>query len=364
MVEFHVPARYCPLHPSRPHPAQEHLESRALDWLAAQGLFTAPEIRRKAEATKSHILVGQVTPDAPTDLVQPGVDWAYLMFLFDDLRTDLGPTATSTGKLMNWLHDWTELLARPDHLPHGASADPLMNAFAALSRRVRDCTLPQLWRRWVEVHRDFSWGALWESARRTTGAPTSFDDFLAVRARLAGSALPLISAEIACGLSVPEPERHHPLVRAAVEAAWTLIGLDDDIYSLPKETLQAVESGREPSAEPSAVPLLQREHHCDTATAVALLTGYRDRIMHLLLRLRHRADQAGLARDTLAYLDLALLEVRVDAIDWPPLVPRYTDPVGTPPQPIRLVWGELTNRPPKTDTPLAYPSVSWWWDHL
>lgn len=65
-----------------------------------------------------------------------------------------------------------------------------------------------------------------------------------------------------------------------------MVGLDDDIYSLPKEGLEAAEAGRDPDAEPSAVPIIKRELRCDTATAVNQLVDYRDRIMLLLIRLR------------------------------------------------------------------------------
>uniref|UniRef100_A0AAU2K048 Terpene synthase family protein n=1 Tax=Streptomyces sp. NBC_00049 TaxID=2903617 RepID=A0AAU2K048_9ACTN len=365
MVEFRVPPRYCPLPPSTPHPAQETLEKQALGWLAAQHLFTQPGVRERAADTKSHILIAQITPDAPIDRTQPGVDWAYLMFLFDDLRTDLGPTATNTADLMNWLYDWVEVLSRPDSPPPAtAGRDPLMLAFAALSRRVRACTTQELWRRWVDTHRLFCWGALWESAQRTTRTATSFDAFLSARAYLAGSPLPLLAGEIAHDLRVPEAERNHPLVRAAVEAAWMMVGLDDDIYSLPKEGLEAAEAGRDPDAEPSAVPIIKRELRCDTATAVNQLVDYRDRIMLLLIRLRERANQCRLSGDTLAYLDLALCEVRVDAIDWPPLAPRYTAPVGKSEEPIHLIWSATTDRPPSDGTALPFPAISWWWDHI
>lgn len=128
------------------------------------------------------------------------------MFLFDDLRTDLGPTATNTADLMNWLYDWVEVLSRPDSPPPAtAGRDPLMLAFAALSRRVRACTTQELWRRWVDTHRLFCWGALWESAQRTTRTATSFDAFLSARAYLAGSPCPCSPARSPTTCVSPKP---------------------------------------------------------------------------------------------------------------------------------------------------------------
>lgn len=66
------------------------------------------------------------------------------------------------------LAGWVEVVSRCD-TSSPAVNDPLLDAFATLSPRVRSCTTTSLWRRWVDAHRLISRGAMWESAQHLVG---------------------------------------------------------------------------------------------------------------------------------------------------------------------------------------------------
>ncbi|MFE0063415.1 terpene synthase family protein [Streptomyces sp. NPDC059003] len=358
-VRFEVPSLYCPLPPPRPHPDEALLEKRGLDWLESLGLFTDPINRVRAADTRSHELMARMTPDAPTELTQLGVDWAYLAFAFDDLRTDSGPSSTDTTTLRLWFEglDYasTTLDTRP--LPD----DVFYTAIADLSARIKEQTSPTLWRRWLTDNKATYWAGLWEAAHRTSGHLADFGTFLTVRPHLGLGPSTITCAEIAAGLQLPDDERHDPLVRAVTEAAWLLITLDDDLYSYPKEHWMAQQAGHDTAAEPTPIPILMREHHSTVTEATRQLAQIRDRIMAQALHLAEQITAGPYSHDTRAMIDIALTAVR-NCLDWAQHATRYTNPDGANPHAIELQWAGLTHAPPHNGRALAYPAISWWWD--
>jgi hypothetical protein len=163
----------------REHPDRALLESRGLDWIAAHGMAPDPAAQQIVADTRSHILMSWPTPHAPVPLIQLAVDWCYLFFALDDLRTDTGPTSTDTGRHMSWLYDLTYAQVVPDAPPR--SADPFYPAIADLSRRIRAATSPALWRRWVDAHWPVVWSSMWESAQRSRNLTPTFDEYLLAR---------------------------------------------------------------------------------------------------------------------------------------------------------------------------------------
>ncbi|MEU7022969.1 terpene synthase family protein [Streptomyces sp. NPDC046203] len=358
-IRFEIPPLYCPLPPPHPHPDETLLEKRGLDQLDAWGLFADPLDRVRAAATRSHELMARMTPDAPADRVQLGVDWSYLAFSFDDRRTDSGPASTDTAELCLWFAGLDYAGATLDTAP--LPDDVFYPAVADISARIQAATTPALWHRWITSTRAMASAALWEAAHRITGRPADFATFLTVRPDLGMGLGALVCAEIAAGLRVPEEERHDPLVRAVVQAAGLLITLDNDLYSFPKEDRAARLAGRDPLAEPTPVPILMREHGSTVAEAALRLTQIRDRILDRALRLAERGALRPYSDDTHALIGIALRVVS-DHLDWATRATRYTDPDGTDPDTIDLRWNGLTHTPPADDRPLPYPAVSWWWD--
>lgn len=354
---FELPPFYCPLPAGRPHPAVGQIEKNSLAWMESFGFFPTPADRRRAEATRSHELMSMLTPDAPRELVQTGADWAYLAFAFDDLRSDTGPTSTSTAVLVDWFHalDYACTTFTPP------TSDLFHNAAADLSRRIHSVTTPALWRRWLTENRQTYWAGAWECAQRTSEGPVSFDAYLAIRSYLGLAPSTLVAAEIALCLDVPEREREDPPVRAAIEATWLLIVIDDDLYSYPKEHLAAEEAGRDPLLEPTAIPILMRERNLGVTQAAAFLGDLRDRVMLRAVRLSERIAVGNYSRDTRALVDAALRSVRA-GLDWAQRAERYTNPDGRSPGAIDLRWNGITHIPPAADTPPSYPAIDWWWD--
>ncbi|MER6075939.1 terpene synthase family protein [Streptomyces sp. NPDC001817] len=359
MTKFELPPFYCPLPAPRPHPDEALLERRALDWLESLALFTDPVNRARSANTRSHELMARITPDAPADLVQFGVDWAYLAFAFDDLRTDTGPASTDTTSLRLWFEglDYAATTLDTTGLPE----DGFYTAIADLSARIKNATSPALWRRWLTDNKSTYWAGVWEAARPTTAHAVTFSGFLMIRPHLGLGPSTLTCAEVAAGLDVPEHERHDPLVRAITEAAWLLITLDDDLYSYPKEQWTAGHTDQVSPAQPIPISILMREHHITLAHAVHLLGQIRDRIMAKALTLAQRAAGRPYSSDTHIMIDTALHAVR-STLEWAQHAPRYTDPDGYHPGAIDLDWAGITHIPPATTDPLPYQAISWWWD--
>ncbi|MEU4955280.1 terpene synthase family protein [Streptomyces lavendulae] len=358
-VSFDLPPFYCPLPPPRPHPDEKLLEERALRWLESLGLFTNPANRIRCADTRSHQLMARMTPGAPTELTQLGVDWAYLAFAFDDLRTDTGPSSVDTTSLRLWFEglDYASNTLDTSSLPD----DVFYTAIASLSARIKAATTPALWRRWLADNRTTYWAGVWEAAHRSTGILADFSGFLSVRPHLGLAPSTFTCAEIAAELQVPEHERHDPLVRAVTEAAWLLITIDDDLYSHPKEHWLAQHTGHDPATEPTPIPILMRQHHLTEASATHLLGQIRDRVMTQALRLVERVARGPYSHDTQTMTDMVVNAVRA-TLDWAQHATRYTNPDGHHPDAIHLNWAGVTDAPVRDTTPLPYPAISWWWD--
>lgn len=354
---FEIPPLYCPLPPSQPHPDAALLEEAGMAWLESVIGFCSPSHRQTLADTRTHELMSRMTPDAEYERVQLAVDWGYLAFALDDLRTDTGRNTLGTGEMMNWFTAY-EYAATTRC---ATSQDRFHYAIADLSRRIQAKTTAAQWRKWVDDQRLLTFGALWESAQRTTGTPTSINTYLWVRGPLAGAQSALSSAEVVAGLHVPADERAHPVVRAALEASCLLIGLDDDIYSYPKEVWQAQQEGRTMADEPVAIPLLMREYDDSLESALTRLVELRNRIMLRLVILHERVLEGQFTHDTRTLVDIALKSVR-STLDWAVTVPRYRNPDGTLPDYISLIWAEFTEQPPRSAAPPLYPAISWWWE--
>ncbi|ETK32821.1 terpene synthase family protein [Microbispora sp. ATCC PTA-5024] len=358
-IHFDLPPFFCPLPPPAPHPEEDLLEKRSLDWLDSLGLFTDPLNRVRAADTRSHELMARITPHGSTDRVQLGVDWANLAFAFDDLRTDTGPSSADTTSLRLWFEGLDQAATQLN--TDSRSDDLFYTAIAELSARIKAHTSPALWRRWLSDNKATYWAGLWESAHHTTGAPADFNSFLAVRPHLGLGPSTLTCGEIAAELRVPEDERHDPLVRAITEAAWLLITLDDDLYSHPKECWITEQTGGDPSGEPAAIPILMREHRTTLPQAVLILSQIRDCVMAQAIQLADRASRQPYANDTHAMIDLALGAVR-STLEWAQHAPRYTNPDGHHPDAIHLNWTGITDTPPPLTDALSYPAIAWWWE--
>lgn len=349
---YHIPALYCPISPAGAHPGAEEMEKRSMAWLERFGVAETEKKKARLAGTKSNVLMSMITPGADPSLVQLGVDWSYLAFGFDDRRTDHGATSHDTRGLVRWLNELQYCAANGE----SGSNDPFHRAIADLSARIRGATSRPLWRRWLSELRATCWAAGWESAHRTGGTVPSFNEFLAVRAPLAMGWAQSIHAEISLALEVPEHERVDPRVQAVMDAAWLLVGLDDDLYSFPKEDWDARNSGRDPLREPSAVPILMHEKSCGPTKAMEILAGVRNQIMKRTLEVLHEVESGTYRRDTKTVARLAVEAVRAN-LDWALTASRYTDPGGG----HLKIDLPVSEDPPTCYGKPEYPFLSSWW---
>src|SRR5262245_48094508 len=149
-IHITIPSLYCPIPVPNDHPELALLERRGLDWLAAHGVVSSPRTQRLLADTRSHVLMSLMAPWTSADSMQIAVDWCYLFFALDNLRTDTGPTSDATARLMRWFDGLSYAQVVVAAPPSGA--DPFYSAIVELSTRVRAMTCPALWRRWVDAH--------------------------------------------------------------------------------------------------------------------------------------------------------------------------------------------------------------------
>ncbi|WP_052862872.1 terpene synthase family protein [Streptomyces niger] len=342
-----VPKVYCPI-PAAVHPEAAAAGERSIKWLASFGVFDADDSAREQTAgNRVGEAAGRAAPHAGGHGLQIFSDWVAAAFALDDLYCDMGPTSRRPEEFIPLM---MRLLHRMDH-PEAPGWDdsPLSAAFADLSRRVREFAPATLTRRWVDAHRGWMLGAAAGVAQHGAGgSPPEIVDHLVMRnwdgAMRANHAL----IEIAESTMLPSAQSERPAVRAATEAAYTLVLLGNDLYSYARE-LDAQATGT------NCVDLLTPPGGTveDGMDAVVRL---HDRIMCLFLALRGQHAARPLTR---YYLDQLAQYIRGN-LDWSLTVPRYrTGTAGD----SESDWAATA---PSDDTLAAprIPSIAWWWDQL
>ncbi|MGW1291215.1 terpene synthase family protein, partial [Streptomyces sp. NPDC002586] len=236
------------------------------------------------------------------------------------LTNDFSDSPRPVGELMPDLGRWERMMRAPASWP--SSTRPAEKALRNVLVRLQRCMTAVQWQRFTAAQCHWMHAVAWTASLRAKGGEQTLD----------------------------EKQWSRPDVRAAAEALMTTSVLDNDRYSHLRE-LQL------PDPKHNRFAALRREHP-EMAPEGAILEGVaiRDRCMNLYLALREQILVD--ADDDLKRYLIGLERIVSGNIAFAAKAVRYLVPDLTP---------SLSRTPTPSysgTTPLPYPTIVWWWDHL
>ncbi|MFI8165506.1 terpene synthase family protein [Streptomyces sp. NPDC085931] len=358
-VSVDIPSRYCPL-PTLRHPEEGVMARRTAEWIDSFGLPLTAQQRVRLRGNDCPGFYGRIMPRAPSDRLQLAVDWCTLMFHFDDVHCDEGPTGGRAARFAHLATKIVRILEVPQAYVDGPEDDPVLAPVGDLARRAHRWATPTQLRRCAEAHRAWFLAVLWELGHRAARSTPTLNDYAHMRQHTAAGAATLCWAEIIEGREIPERELSSPPVRALTELAFTTAAFDDDLFSYGKELWLEHAGGSTPSGL-SLVDVLSREHDCGRAEAMERAVELCNRLTHRFMSLHHQILPGASTplRDHLAHLAHLL----PGNLDWGLTADRYRNPDGLHPDAVTTT-ATRTCSPPADTSPPPIPSIAWWWDPL
>lgn len=346
-ITVSMPALYCPV-VARRYPDAEEIGKESLAWLKSFGLRLPPGQWAEIEAERMGYWFALFTPGAASrERMRLGADMFASIFPYDDAYSGRFAIGTEADAV-SWAGRWCRLLDDPQFAVH--CDHPVTEAVADFLRRLaEECTDTQ-YRRFADPLKTYMWGIAWEFAGHDKAVRESLAEAVPCRIYSAG-VLPTIGILHAShNLHITDEVFYRPAVRAFTEAASFLIGLHNDLFSYPKEALDAAE-------DVNLLAAVITEHHCSVAEGVAHLIRLSNQIMTRLVELRTTLARTA-DNDLLTYLDAAL-EMLAGHLEFEQHCIRYRR--GTAQLPAITITSQ-----PTADTPAeppAVPTLTWWW-HL
>lgn len=351
-IVVELPGLYCPKQPRR-HPQVDLVHERGMAWMERHGFCTTPQSRKRVADTASADFFGAVCPDADPELLQPGADWCYLMFIFDDRHCD-----EDLGDYESLL-DLSLRIARTLEVPRCGVLDPrrpFTTAVVDLAERLHQTAPPPLIRRLADAHRAWLLGAARSRAGRS-GKALSPDDYLLIRMLDCGGLPTLVWIELSDPRVIPEQQIVSPAVRALTEMALLVAALDNDLFSYGKELWLAAHTSAAMPA--NVVNQFMASHDYGLQDALRDSVALRDRIVHRFVEVHDQVipdADAPLARylSNLTCLIPGNLDVGLRS-------GRYRDPDGMHPNAVRTI-ATMTGTPSAIGPPPDAPSIAGWWE--
>ncbi|MFE9751109.1 terpene synthase family protein [Saccharothrix saharensis] len=355
-VTVELPPRYHPS-PAVRHPDEAVLARRTAEWITGFGLALSPRQLDRMRGNDCAGFYGRIMPQAPADRLQLAVDWCTVMFHFDDVHCDEGPTDRRLGPLTDLATRIARVLERPG-TPRDGLGDALLAPVRDLAHRAGRWATPTQVRRCADAHRAWFLAVLWEIGHRAAGSTPALNDYAHLRHHTAAGAATLAWAEIVDGEEVPDRELSAPAVRALTELALTTAAFDDDLFSYGKELWIARAEGTPPPGL-SLVEILRREHHLDRQDAIGRAVDLANR---LTFRFAQLCDQVlpRASAPLRAYVD-HLTRLLPGNFEWGLRADRYRNPDGRHPGAVTTT-ASTTTTPPADTSPPPIPSIRWWWD--
>ncbi|MGW6333069.1 terpene synthase family protein [Nocardia rhamnosiphila] len=344
------PGFYCPFETKR-HPAAEEVQLDTIAWARRVELGGGNPQHSDAYASVGSLGACLWYPDAPRNRVQSGAQISAWTIMMDDL-TD---SPTPTGRIERSPAEMFARLVRISEVPSCAllPGDNVADALVDIVHQLQTWADPTQMRWFSQAVRQWLLGELWEQDVRRIGLPLTLNDYLIPRNWSMNTMFAATVGAMSVGLSSRELPDHvldSPVVRAATEAAMTLVVIDNERYSYAKTVIQG-------DSHIDLFRLVRQERKDMSFTdAVVEVIAIRDRIMQLYIRLREQMWPSagnGLRQylKNLEYLVSGNIEFGREAA-------RFRT-AGTTTAP-RITTTPSDNRP----DPLPLPSVRWWWDQL
>ncbi|MEV3970162.1 hypothetical protein AB0K68_18735 [Streptomyces sp. NPDC050698] len=334
-----VPAFYCPV-PEAVHPAGDAVEARARTWMAEQQLAGSA-------AASVGIGVGQFLARCyPYCRREEYLDIAaalnYLGFVFDDahvsesgLRTCAG-LAPVVGRLLAVLD-----------APEATVTNPYQRALQHIVRRIDAVTTPANAAAVADGLRKALLYTLWHMSNWERGEMPSLNDYITIRINDDGAPWFNAFAPVCGEYQLPPTAARDPRIRALDQAVALAAGIDNDIYSFPRE--DAV-------GQKNILHILMRDHDCSLHEATLLAVDLRNRVMHLYARLRDQVTEEADPATARYTQDIGHI-VRGN-LQWSHTTARYrSQPADAP----LITTAESRGIDP---TPLPLPAAAWWWAQL
>ncbi|MCP3802949.1 terpene synthase family protein [Allokutzneria sp. A3M-2-11 16] len=338
-----LPAVYCPLDGAR-HPEVSSVQRRAVEWLDQAGFCRDPAARTTALASSSADFYARFAPHAHVEGLLTAVLWVYWGFAFDDACCDEGELSADPAAFASLAGRVQRSLETPHDTDSIDSEDPFAAAVADIGSRFRATGSAVQVRRFVDAHRAWLFGVLWQIGNRARDHLPGLDEYLTMRLHSAGGEPAFAMLELANGLDdIPEREMDSPRVRALTEMAIAVAALDNDRVSHAKE------AGRG-QTDQNIFTVLRHQEKCGPREAVELAVSLRDRILDRFLQVREHATRTA-SEPLRRYLADLGHGIRGN-IEWGAHVARYRDPAP-------LTW---TEKPLVSSWTAIPPSIAWWWD--
>ncbi|WP_063034899.1 terpene synthase family protein [Nocardia grenadensis] len=344
------PGFYCPFETKR-HPATDVVQLDMIEWARRVELGGNNPQHSDMYARAGSLLASLFYPDAPRERMQTMAYCSAWAIMVDDL-TD---TAVPTGRIGRNPTDMLARLVRVAEEPSSAllTGEGIAEALADIVHRMRIWADSTQMRWFSESIRQWLLGILWEQDIQHNDLPLTLNDYLTLRywsmaTGLAAGAAAMLANRSSRDLS--DYVLDSPAVRAATEAAMTILVIDNERYSHAKTVAQG-------DSHIDLFHLVRNEHQEMSFTdAVVQVIALRDRIMHLYNRLRAQmwpGAGSGLRRylTNLEYIVSGNIEFGREAARF-----RAAGNTTTP---------RITTTPSDDSSdPVPLPSVRWWWDQL
>ncbi|MEV4193275.1 terpene synthase family protein [Streptomyces toxytricini] len=358
-VTVDLPPLYCPIAPVE-HRRTEQFLDRGIGWMRRFGFCSDEEQRAHALRTDSHDWFPRMVPDASDERLQILVDWCYLMYVFDDVYCDDGPTSRDVGKLVDFTSRLLRAMEAPETGPMPGDS-PFAAPIRDLMLRARACTSPTVIRRWTQAQRAWMYGCAWQTSFRAGPQVLTLNDYASMRPLVGCSSATLTAIELATG-EVPSEEINAAPVQALIEAAALTSIWDNDLFSYGRETWLAQQTSHAPTTPDNLIDLLSHERRLSLHDAIAEAVSLRNRCMYFFVQLRNQlAPTAG--PELRRYLD-SLGNVIRRNLDAGLTMDRYTNPDGRHPNAVAVTATLIDECPVQDRAALELPTTSWWWKHL
>ncbi|TDD96710.1 terpene synthase family protein [Actinomadura rubrisoli] len=355
-ITMHLPPVYLPM-PLLSHPQLDLLEQRGIAWMAQHGFCDDPALRKRIIDSMGAHFYGYVCPAADTDRLQMAVDWAYLMFLFDDVHGDSAQT-DADGDNYAFL-DLAVRIVRTLETPTARILDsrhPFTAPIVDLATRLHRCTSPVQLRRLADAHALWLLGVAWEIPASRHPA-TSLDDYLCTRHMYAAAAPTITWLQITDPEPIDDTEITHPRVRALTEMAGTVAAIDDDLYGYGKDQWLARRHSGPAMAPANLIDVYTTQDQLSPDTALHACVALRDRIVHRFLQVRDQVTPEASPALT-RYLHNLTCLMRGN-YEYGLAAARYTNPDGLHPGAVHIT-GSTTDTPAAVGPP-GIPGIDWWW---
>ncbi|MFE9045677.1 terpene synthase family protein [Streptomyces sp. NPDC007818] len=350
-----LPPLFCPFE-EKIHPKADWIQGQATKWLDNIGLARDSVHRGWLLATDAGDAMSRIFPNGDESVVALAAQWLFTTYDLDDRNFDLPGHTLGSADAVELASRFLRVLEAPGDAAMGDNSH--MRAVQDYVVRMRAMAPMVQAERHIDAWRHLLLGFLWEVSNTERGLMPNFDDYARLRIPAGGGWLTLSWSEISSGHCIPEKEWRSPAFKAAAEAAFLVMGWDNDL----------VTHDRELELDPKSVnvvSVIAKQRKCSREEAIVEAISFRDRTLMFFLRMRAQLFPSA-AEGTRRYLDDLGHAIRAN-LDWGISATRHTtvSPRTEIPVPGPRIPLVLSEKPSSYRTdPLPLPSIAWWWDHL